>query len=175
MPVIAQASNDPILALIDRHKVAFAEWIEAVNHLSDMEAAIPSELQKGGAYCFEVEIVKTDDPRWTAANIRYNDIIIKADGIAIEARRHTNVAGRLGSNPEMCSPARPKTALWPDGSKSRMRTKKLSPVIIATGISICRVIWTRPYKKWQPETIGTMPPGSRRRVFLWSLSRAATR
>jgi hypothetical protein len=38
MPVIAQASNDPILVLIDRHKVAFAEWIEAVNHLSDMEA-----------------------------------------------------------------------------------------------------------------------------------------
>jgi hypothetical protein len=117
MPVIAQASNDPILVLIDRHKVAFAEWIEAVNHLSDMEAAIPSELQKGGAYCFEVEVVKTDDPRWTAANIRYNDIIIKADGIAIEARRHTNVAGRLGSNPEMCSPARPKTALWPDGEQ----------------------------------------------------------
>jgi hypothetical protein len=58
MPVIAQASNDPILVLIDRHKVAFAEWIEVVNHLSDMEAAIPSELQRGARIVLKCRSLK---------------------------------------------------------------------------------------------------------------------
>jgi hypothetical protein len=109
---------DPVFALIDAHKAAFAEWTEAMNHLSDMDEAIPSELQKGSTYCFQVEIVETDDPRWTAANIRYNDTIIKADTIAIEMLgiTPTSLAG-LGAILRYAAQHVEDGNMWPDGEQ----------------------------------------------------------
>jgi len=75
---------DPILQFIDDHKNAHAEHGAACHHLSEMEQIIPDEMQKGTTSGFEVQIVETDDPRWTAANVRYNESAIKLDNIAID-------------------------------------------------------------------------------------------
>ena len=80
---------------IERHKVATDELEAACTHLSEMEAAIPDERSEGGSFCYEVEIVETDDPRWTAANIRYTDCANEQDAIAVEMlkAKPTTLAG----------------------------------------------------------------------------------
>jgi hypothetical protein len=81
---LIEANDDPIMQLIDRHKAATDDLDAACSHLSDMEEAIPDQLRQGDACRWEVDVVETDAPRWTAANIRYNDCIIRQDAIAIE-------------------------------------------------------------------------------------------
>lgn len=109
---------DPIFTLIADHKVAQAELQAACGLLGDLEETIPEDRQKGETRCFEVQIVETDDPRWTAANIRYNASVIKADEIALEM---INVAptSLAGVQAMMLYAAEFVEAgnLWPDGSQ----------------------------------------------------------
>jgi hypothetical protein len=56
----------------------------ACEQQEQLEQIIPNEVRKGGCCCFEVQIVETDDPRWTAANIHYNKVVIEVDNIAIQ-------------------------------------------------------------------------------------------
>ena len=115
---MAPSDVDPILQLIERHKAANAELDAAYAHLSDMEEIIPTELAKGTSYCFEVQIVETDDPRWTAANIRYNDCVIKTDAVAIEMLnvKPTTLAG-LRAMLEYAAEHVAQGNLWPDGAQ----------------------------------------------------------
>jgi hypothetical protein len=109
---------DPILDLIGRHKAANEDLNAACSCLSDMEEAIPEHLREGGSQGFEVQTVDTDDPRWTAANIRYNDCALKVDAIAIEML-NIKPTTRVGLQ-AMLRYATQHVAegyLWPDGAQ----------------------------------------------------------
>jgi hypothetical protein len=118
LPNAVDSDNDPMPALIGRHKAAHAEFIEAMDHLGDLEETIPDELKKGETFCFEVTIVETDDPRWTAANLRYNDTIIKANSIAVEmlSVMPTSLAGLQAIMGYAVQHVR-DGHMWPDGAQ----------------------------------------------------------
>lgn len=65
-----------------------------------------------------MQIVDTDDPRWTAANIRYNESVIKVDEIAIEMLNvmPTSRAG-LQAILNYAAQYTKDGFLWPDGSQ----------------------------------------------------------
>jgi hypothetical protein len=115
---LAKASNDPIFQLIEQHKVATDALEAACTHLSEMEQAISKRLRQGRSICFEVKTVETDDPRWTAANIRWTDCSARQDDIAIEMLnvKPTTLAGLQA----MLTYAVQHVAeghIWPDGEQ----------------------------------------------------------
>jgi len=68
--------------------------------------------------CFEVQIVETDDPRWTAANIHYNKVAIEADNIAIQMLgvTPTTMAG-VEAIMKYATQYTMNGDLWPDGTQ----------------------------------------------------------
>lgn len=68
IPASAIASpDDPIFALIERHKVAFSAFSEALSAQSDTEETIERSRRNSTIHCEEVEVVAGDDPRWIDA------------------------------------------------------------------------------------------------------------
>ncbi|MBO4226649.1 hypothetical protein [Bradyrhizobium neotropicale] len=63
----AGQAPDPILELIQEHKVAHAQWYSAVDHRCKLERGLPAEMRRSSITCFGEEIVETDDPRWIEA------------------------------------------------------------------------------------------------------------
>lgn len=59
-------NTDPILAAIERHRVAEREFGEVLTKKGKLEAELPEKLQQSKIDVSGEHIVETDDPRWIA-------------------------------------------------------------------------------------------------------------
>lgn len=64
---LAAASIDPILAAIEAHKKAFADFGLALDEHYRLETELPKDRQQSRIDAWEERIIETDDPRWIAS------------------------------------------------------------------------------------------------------------
>jgi hypothetical protein len=80
----ASRDPDPILQLIEDHKKAIRDMDDIIDHVSELEQCLPEEKQKSDFYCFELNIVPSDDPRWIDITRQYYEGFRKSDDIALQ-------------------------------------------------------------------------------------------
>ena len=57
---------------------------DIIDHVSELEQCLPEEKQKSDFYCFELNIVPSDDPRWIDITRQYYEGFRKSDDIALQ-------------------------------------------------------------------------------------------
>ncbi|MGY2906565.1 twin-arginine translocation signal domain-containing protein [Bradyrhizobium sp. URHC0002] len=78
----AERVLDPILAVIQRHRTAHAEFDAAVRVEFDLEPKLPRDGRRSSVTAWEEIIFDTDDPRWIEAVQRRDQTGHKADQAA---------------------------------------------------------------------------------------------
>ncbi|WP_029587544.1 hypothetical protein [Bradyrhizobium sp. URHD0069] len=82
-PSAAAKAPEPIFALIDAHKQATKD-LDAHCRREEQLADIPAAKSKSSSFGRELDIVKTDDPRWIAYTKEWVELSQKTDEIAGE-------------------------------------------------------------------------------------------
>jgi hypothetical protein len=80
----AERVPDPIHALIEQHRAAYAAWSAAVATECRLEEEISMDLRRTCRTQWDETIVETDDPRWIASEKHYRQTWNQQDAIAWE-------------------------------------------------------------------------------------------
>jgi hypothetical protein len=75
----ASADEDPIFALIEQHKRAYAAYSAILLEQNELETTIPLEKRKTSLDAWSDEVFETDDPRWVAYERKTRDLVVAED------------------------------------------------------------------------------------------------
>lgn len=125
LPEPAAASErvpDPIFALMESHRRAYAAWCAAVDVECRLDEEILSDLRRTFITTWDDAVIKTDDPRWIESQRRSMQAWDKQPDLAweIAAVPATTLAGivALAAYVAVCEEQRDR-AVWPRPADGR--------------------------------------------------------
>jgi hypothetical protein len=81
--LVESETTDPIIVAIKRHRVALDAFKVAVNHEFNIKEEIPSDKRRSHYCGGDLDLCKTDDPRWPGAIKATHDTIDEMEEAAL--------------------------------------------------------------------------------------------